>query len=119
ARNACWLPSADDRALQHRGRLRGWAERVPAHHRVHRLLHEDVMTEDKPDSALPEKFEVFEQRMLEAEKFKRRRSTPAVKPKNMPEPEKKKRLTAADVPGVGGMVEKRWSGLPMWECSKC
>lgn len=78
------------------------------------------MTEDdKPASALPEKFEVFEQSMMEAEKPKRRRSTPAVKPKDMPEPEKKKRLTAADVPGVGGMVEKRWAGKPMWECPKC
>lgn len=79
------------------------------------------MTEDdKPVSALPEKFEVFEQSMLAAdEKPKRRRSTPAVKPKDMPAPEKKKRLTAADVPGVGGMVEKRWSGIPMWECPKC
>lgn len=78
------------------------------------------MTEDdKPVSALPEKFEVFEQNMLADEKPKRRRSTPAAKPKDMPEPEKKKRLTAADVPGVGGMVEKRWSGLPMWECPKC
>lgn len=78
------------------------------------------MTEDdKPVSALPEKFEVFEQSMLAAEKPKRRRSTPAMKPKDMPEPEKKKRLTAADVPGVGGMVEKRWAGEPMFECPKC
>lgn len=96
------------------------------------------MTEDdKPVSALPEKFEVFEQQFdgltsaqmdrlpdaikaaNEATKPKRRRSTPAVKPKDMPEPEKKKRLTAADVPGVGGMVEKRWAGKPMWECPKC
>lgn len=75
----------------------------------------------EPVSPLPEKFEVFEQNMMAAEeaKPKRRRSTPAVKPKDMPEPEPKKRLTAADVPGVGGMVEKRWSGLPMWECPKC
>lgn len=103
------------------------------------------MTEDdKPVSALPEKFEVFERTMKAAdamgmspekmaqvtetiadafapaeERPKRRRSTPAVKPKNMPEPEKKKRLTAADVPGVGGMIEKRWAGKPMWECPKC
>lgn len=70
-------------------------------------------------SALPEKFEVFEQSMLADEKPKRRRSTPAAKPKDMPEAEKKKRLTAADVPGVGGMVEKRWAGKPMWECPKC
>lgn len=75
--------------------------------------------DDNPVSALPEKFEVFEENMLAAEKPKRRRSTPAVKPKDMPEPEKKKRLTAADVKGVGGMVEKRWSGLPMWECPRC
>lgn len=103
------------------------------------------MTEDdKPVSALPEKFEVFERTMKAAdamgmspekmvqvtetiadafapaeERPKRRRSTPAVKPKDMPEPEKKKRLTAADVPGVGGMVEKRWSGKPMFECPRC
>lgn len=78
------------------------------------------MTEDdKPVSALPEKFEVFEERMLADERPKRRRSTPVVKPKDMPEPEKKKRLTAADVPGVGGMVEKRWAGVPMWACPKC
>jgi hypothetical protein len=103
------------------------------------------MTEDdKPVSALPEKFEVFERTMKAAdamgmspekmaqvtetiadafapaeERPKRRRSTPAVKPKDMPEPEKKKRLTAADVPGVGGMIEKRWAGKPMWECPKC
>ena len=97
------------------------------------------MTEDdKPVSALPEKFEVFEQKLQQDrddyhaqirdhladvkasnEMPKRRRSTPAVKPKDMPEPEKKKRLTAADVPGVGGMVEKRWAGKPMWECPKC
>lgn len=75
--------------------------------------------DDNPVSALPEKFEVFEENMLAAEKPKRRRSTPAAKPKDMPEPEKKKRLTAADVPGVGGMVEKRWAGKPMWECPKC
>lgn len=98
------------------------------------------MTEDdKPVSALPEKFEVFEQNMPASYESQgtafdphavghekvgradraRRRSTPAVKPKDMPEPEKKKRLTAADVPGVGGMVEKRWAGKPMWECPKC
>lgn len=78
------------------------------------------MTEDdKPVSALPEKFEVFEQNMLADEKPKRRRSTPAVKPKDMPEPEKKKRPTAAEVKGVGGMVEKRWSGIPMWACPRC
>jgi len=103
------------------------------------------MTEDdKPVSALPEKFEVFERTMKAAdamgmppekmaqvtetiadafapaeERPKRRRSTPAVKPKNMPEPEKKKRPTAADVEGVGGMVEKRWSGIRMWACPRC
>lgn len=105
------------------------------------------MTEDKPVSALPEKFEVFERTMKAAdamgmpaekvarvtetiadafepaeEKPKRRRSTPAAKPKGMPEVEKKakpKRPTAADVKGVGGMIEKRWSGLPMWQCPKC
>lgn len=81
------------------------------------------MTEDdKPVSALPEKFEVFEQSMMEAEKPKRRRSTPAVKPKDMPEaekPAKPKRPTAADVKGVGGMIEKRWSGIPMWQCPRC
>jgi hypothetical protein len=70
----------------------------------------------EPVSSLPEKFEDFESRMKE-EKPKRRRSTPAVKPKGMPAP--KKKLTAEDVPGVGGMVEKRWSGIPMWECPKC
>ena len=77
------------------------------------------MTKDeKPISALPEKFEVFaEQLESQGEKPKRRRSTPAVKPKDMPAPRKK--LTAADVPGVGGMVEKRWSGVLMWECPKC
>ena len=78
------------------------------------------MTEDEtPVSALPEKFEVFAESMEQSAKPARRRSAPAVKPKEMPEPEKPKRLTAADVPGVGGMVEKRWSGIPMWECPKC
>jgi hypothetical protein len=96
------------------------------------------MTEDdKPVSALPEKFEEFEQQFdgltsaqmdrlpdaikaaNEATKPKRRRSTPAVKPKDMPEPEKPKRPTAADVPGVGGMRLTKWSGIPMWVCDKC
>lgn len=48
----------------------------------------------------------------------RRRSTPAKKPDDMPEP-KKQRPRSEDVPGVGGMVETRWSGLPMWSCPKC
>lgn len=68
----------------------------------------------EPISPLPEKFEDFEKQMTAK---KRRRSTPAVKPKDMPAP--KKKLTAEDVPGVGGMIEKRWSGIPMWECPRC
>lgn len=48
---------------------------------------------------------------------RRRLGTPVVKPKGMPAP--RRRLTAADVPGVGGMVEKVWSGLRMFECPKC
>lgn len=73
--------------------------------------------DDKPVSALPEKFEEFSEQM-ETAAPKRRRSTPAEKPKDMPAP-KKKRPTAEDVAGVGGMVEKRWSGIPMWQCKKC
>lgn len=73
---------------------------------------------EKSTSSLPEKFEIFAERMGGAEpKATRRRSTPAVKPEDMPSA--KKKLTAADVPGVGGMVEKTWAGVKMWECPRC
>ena len=99
--------------------------------------------DDKPVSALPEKFEVFEERLIGAladgkslhsggliggmgtvfgkvipdaeEKPKRRRSTPAVKPKDMPE-------AAAKPVEKGGrpkMVESSWNGRQMWRCPEC
>lgn len=85
-------------------------------------------------SSLPEKFEDFERRLVAKQEQRsaelrqhldevksanapKRRSTPAVKPAGMAE--KKKRPTADDVEGVGGMVEKRWSGIQMWACPKC
>lgn len=76
---------------------------------------------DDAISSLPEKFEVFAEQMEAEKPRRRRRSVPAAKPEDMPEPApvEKKKLTAADVPGVGGMIEKRWSGIPMWECPKC
>jgi hypothetical protein len=66
------------------------------------------MTEDTPVPALTE----------DAEKPTRRRSMPAAKPKDMPAP-KKKRPTAEDVAGVGGMEKTKWSGVDMWRCPKC
>lgn len=48
----------------------------------------------------------------------RRRSVPAKKPADVPET-KPKRPRAEDVAGVGGMIETRWSGVPMWACPKC
>lgn len=72
------------------------------------------MSDDKLMSSLPEKFEDFEK------KFAADREGLAGDPAPRRAPgSKKKKLTAADVPGVGGMIEKRWSGLPMWECPKC
>jgi hypothetical protein len=75
------------------------------------------MTDDKLTSALPENFETFAEQM-EPAKPKRRRSTPAVKPKES-KPSKKKRPTAADVAGVGGMEKTKWAGMDMWRCKKC
>lgn len=48
----------------------------------------------------------------------RRRSIPAKKPSDVPET-RPKRPRAEDVAGVGGMIEMRWSGVPMWSCPKC
>lgn len=56
---------------------------------------------------------------------RRRRSAPVRKPEGMPDSDlqvtddKPKRPSIDDVKDIGGMVEKRWSGLPMWQCPKC
>lgn len=47
-----------------------------------------------PTSSLPEKFEVFAASMTAGDGMAK------------PRP-------------IGGMVEKRWSGMPMWECPRC
>lgn len=51
----------------------------------------------------------------------RRRSRPASKPEGIPDikPQPRKRPSIEDVKDIGGMVEKRWSGVPMWQCPKC
>lgn len=67
--------------------------------------------EDDPILPLPEKFEDFAKRM---EKPKRR-SAPAKKPADMPEPKKAARSDKT----IGGMEEKLWSGIPMWRCPRC
>lgn len=71
--------------------------------------------DDGATSALPEKFEVFEQNMLGAEKPKRRRSTPVVKPADMPEP----RAKPAEKAERPKMAETTWNGRPMWVCPDC
>lgn len=71
------------------------------------------------DPVIPDTLEELEEKVVPKKRTYRR----APKPADMPEPEvkeePKRRLTAADVPGVGGMVEKRWAGRRMWECPKC
>lgn len=47
------------------------------------------------DLALPESFEAFAAQV------------------DSPQPE------PAAQPVIGGMVEKRWSGIPMWACPRC
>lgn len=75
-----------------------------------------TVTNDKAVSALPEKFEVFEQNILESgQKQRRRRSTPAAKPKDMPEPI----ATAVEKVKRPKMVETSWNGRPMWRCPEC
>lgn len=59
------------------------------------------MPRRKQPSKLPESFEEFAEKVEAAAK---------------PKP---KRPTAADVAGVGGMVEGKWSGIPIWTCQKC
>lgn len=96
--------------------------------------------DDGAASALPEKFEVFERAMKAAdamgmpaekvarvtgtiagafapaeEKTKRRRSTPAAKPKDMPEAATKPAERAARPK----MIESSWNGRQMWRCPEC
>lgn len=96
--------------------------------------------DDGTPSALPEKFEVFERTMKAAdamgmsaekvsrvtdtigdtfapadEKPRRRRSTPAEKPKDVPQ------LVAKSTEKAGRpkMIESSWNGRPMWRCPEC
>lgn len=85
-------------------------------------------------SPLPEKFEAFERKIQQdrddyharlsnhlgdvakaGRAPKRRRSTPAVKPKDMPESATKS-TEKAERPT---MVESSWNGRQMWRCPEC
>lgn len=44
------------------------------------------------------------------------RENPAIEPSPVPETGIP---ASAEVRPMGGMVEKRWSGIPMWECPRC
>lgn len=72
------------------------------------------MNDEKPDSALPEKFEDFERNMDPAQKAKampkRRGAKPAAKAKP---------AAVKETKSLGGMEETRWSGVPMWRCPRC
>lgn len=64
-------------------------------------------------STLPEKFDDFEQAMTEPTTSFRLRREPPVNSDETPAP------IAQTVKPMGGMVETKWSGIPMWTCPRC